>query len=221
MINLFKKIKEYLSQEKELSNYVLPDGMTLGTNVIVSGIPRILITDYAAIYIGSNVTLNSNPIGYHAAMAFPLTLSADQPGAEIRIGDNSRLHGCCIHAQNKISIGCNCLIASGAQILDAHGHATEFEFSKLRTKIKDVPGFVEIGNYVWIGLNAIVLKNVTIGECSTVAANSVVLSGNYPAYSLISGNPAKVIRTYDANDVYPEDTSLDKIGIDRSRQFNP
>ena len=219
MINLFKKKRSLSFHAQGQSRFVLPAGMTIGTNVVISGIPRILISDHASIIIGNNVTLNSNPTGYHAAMAFPITLTADKPGAEIRIGDNSRLHGCCLHAQQKISIGRNCLIASGVQILDANGHATEIVFSKLRTRIKDIPGYVEIDNYVWIGLNTIVLKNVTIGECSIVAANSVVLSGNYPAYSLIGGNPARVIHTYDSADIYPEDMPLDQIGISESRKF--
>ena len=46
---------------------------------------------------------------------------------------------------------------------------------------------------VWIGANAIVLKGVTIGEGSIIAAGAVVTK-NVPAYSLVGGNPAKVIR---------------------------
>lgn len=219
MTTLLKKLKKFFCRKHKQNSFIVPEGMILGTNVLVTGTPRILISENARIFIGNNVTLNSNPLGYHAAMGFPVTLSADQPDAEIHIGDNSRLHGCCIHAKNKIFLGRNCLIAAGVQIMDAQGHATEFELSRLRTKIKDIPGFIEIGNYVWIGLNSIILKNVTIGECSVVAANSVVTSGTYPPFSLIGGNPAKVIKTYNPDTIYPEDMPLEIIGIDESRMF--
>jgi acetyltransferase-like isoleucine patch superfamily enzyme len=50
-----------------------------------------------------------------------------------------------------------------------------------------------IGNDVWIGYRAMVLGAVTIGDGAVIAAGSVVLS-DVPAYALVAGNPAKVVR---------------------------
>jgi len=48
----------------------------------------------------------------------------------------------------------------------------------------------------WIGTGAIVMPDVEIGECSIVGAGSVVLH-DVPAYTVVAGNPARVIRTID------------------------
>jgi acetyltransferase-like isoleucine patch superfamily enzyme len=52
---------------------------------------------------------------------------------------------------------------------------------------------VVIEDDVWIGFNAIILKGVRIGRGSIVGAGAVV-TRTMPAFSLIAGNPAKVIR---------------------------
>jgi len=51
----------------------------------------------------------------------------------------------------------------------------------------------EIGNDVWIGMNAVILNNVKIGDGAIVAAGSVV-SKDVPPYSVVGGVPAKIIR---------------------------
>ncbi len=58
-------------------------------------------------------------------------------------------------------------------------------------------GNIQVDDGVWIGTGAIILPNVYIGSGSVVAAGSVVVSGRYPANSLIAGNPAIVKKTYE------------------------
>jgi acetyltransferase-like isoleucine patch superfamily enzyme len=52
---------------------------------------------------------------------------------------------------------------------------------------------VSIGNRVWIGVGAKILKGVTVGDGAIVAAGSVV-TRDVPAATLVAGNPARVIR---------------------------
>ena len=54
-----------------------------------------------------------------------------------------------------------------------------------------------IGDDVWIGAGAIILKGVTIGERSIVGAGAVVTRG-VPADSVVAGNPAQIVRRLDA-----------------------
>jgi len=54
---------------------------------------------------------------------------------------------------------------------------------------------IVVKNEAWIGANAVILPGVTIGKHSIVAAGSVVTK-NVPAYSVVAGNPAKVIKQY-------------------------
>jgi acetyltransferase-like isoleucine patch superfamily enzyme len=54
---------------------------------------------------------------------------------------------------------------------------------------------IEIGDDVWIGANCTILKGAKIGNGCIVATGAVVLGGEYPARSIIGGNPAKVVKT--------------------------
>ena len=52
---------------------------------------------------------------------------------------------------------------------------------------------VNIGNDVWIGTNAVILRGVNIGDGAVVAAGSIVTK-NVPAYAIVAGVPARIIR---------------------------
>ena len=54
-------------------------------------------------------------------------------------------------------------------------------------------GPVIIGNDVWIGDKATILPGVTIGDGAVIAANAVVTK-DVPAYSVVAGNPAKIVK---------------------------
>lgn len=96
--------------------------VSTGKKVIFKGFPSILIHNDATISIGDNTTINSSNYGYHINMYSKCKLYADRPGASIKIGKNSRIHGTCIHAYKSITIGENCLIAANTQIIDGNGH---------------------------------------------------------------------------------------------------
>lgn len=101
-------------------------------------------------------------------------------GSRTYIGDRTE-----IHAGESVTIGDGCDISWNCTIMDRDYH-------KLGTE-KEVFAPVTIGNRVWIGCNAIILKGVTIGDGAVVAAGSVVTK-DVPARTLVAGNPARVIR---------------------------
>jgi len=91
-----------------------------------------------------------------------------------------------IECRERITIGPGAAIGPGVMIRDNDGHplTTEGHQSTLP---------VTIGRRVWIGAKAIILKGVTIGEGSIVAAGSIV-THDIPAHCLAAGVPAKVVR---------------------------
>ena len=125
-------------------------------------------------------------------MPFYTSILNDGVDSSIIIGDNCRLNGVYIHAKSKIVIGNNCLFASGVQIIDSNGHET---YSSDRTIGSDTPKEIKIGNNVWFCTNSIVLKGTIIGDNCVVTANSVA-KGEYPADSIICGNPAVATKLY-------------------------
>jgi acetyltransferase-like isoleucine patch superfamily enzyme len=173
--------------------YLSAKGVRVGKNLIVKGRPRIMRFS-GSIRIGDNVTLRSCDYGYHSSLYGPTRLMTDtSENALIEIGDNTRINGASIHATERISIGRNCLVAANVTILDSDGHGL---LPGERTLVNPAPKPVIIEDNVWIGINAIILKGVRIGQNSVIGAGSVV-TRDVPPNCVVAGNPAQVIRTLD------------------------
>lgn len=102
----------------------------------------------------------------------------------------------------KIKIGRYCSIASGLKIFKGGNHnyksISTYPFGKVyKAKIEaNKPysnGDVIIKNDVWIGRDVTIMSGVTVGNGAVIAANSVVTK-NVEAYSIVGGNPAKLIK---------------------------
>lgn len=91
-----------------------------------------------------------------------------------------------IECAERIEIGHETIISSDVRISDTDVHSIEGANSST------LP--IVIGNHVWIGRSAQILKGVNIGDNSVVAAGAIVTS-DVPANSLVAGVPAKVIKT--------------------------
>lgn len=172
--------------------------ITLGKKVKFSKLPLIYIDKNAQLILGNNVVINSDNSRYHLNMHSSSKIILDKPGGVIKIGDNTRIHGTCIHAYQSVSIGKNCLIAANTQIIDGNGHELSFPDVENRIKTVDQPKPVVIEDNVWIGANVIVLPGVTIGTGSVIAAGSIV-SKNIPPMVIAGGNPAKIIKDMNTN----------------------
>lgn len=164
-------------------------------NVKLNGKPILDVKNGGKVIFGNNVYLNSNNRSYHVNMYVGVKIMADRPNAIIEIGDNTRIHGTCIHAYKRISIGANCLIAANTQIFDGNGHDLSFEDVDNRINTKGDAKDICIEDSVWIGANVIILPGVRIGKGSIVAAGSVVTK-DVAEMSVVGGNPAVLIKDY-------------------------
>lgn len=68
-----------------------------------------------------------------------------------------------------------------------------------------------IGAYSFIGYGACILEGVVLGKQCIIGANSVVTHGKYPDYSVIAGNPARIIKRYNPETRIWENVNEDKI----------
>jgi acetyltransferase-like isoleucine patch superfamily enzyme len=106
--------------------------------------------------------------------------------ARIRIGRNCSIGDRTeIHAGRLVDIGHGAIIAWDCVIMDRDYHSTDNGPEMVRP--------VTIGNGVWIGCRAMILKGVTIGEGAVVAAGAVVTRDVAP-FTLVAGNPARAIK---------------------------
>lgn len=149
------------------------------------------------IIIESNCRIGCFPFQYSVGAWTKTRLICWKKGGAIKIGENTAINGANICSIDNISIGERCLIACGVNIMDYNAHKS-LSHDRLREG-GDIPKPINIGNNVWIGLNAIILKGTQIGDNSIVAAGSVV-KGEFPEYSLIAGNPAKLIKVLDKSE---------------------
>ncbi|MCW8905073.1 MAG: Vat family streptogramin A O-acetyltransferase [Sedimenticola sp.] len=108
---------------------------------------------------------------------------------------------------DKLKIGKFCAIAKDTKfIMNGANHKVSgfstypFQifgsgWERVMPKAGDLPykGDTEIGNDVWIGYAATIMPGVKVGSGAIIASKSVV-TGDVPAYSVVGGNPAKVIR---------------------------
>jgi acetyltransferase-like isoleucine patch superfamily enzyme len=107
------------------------------------------------------------------------------PNALLILGEGGYANnGTEIYCEESISIGDDTYIAQNVCIRDTDSHT-------LKGSNKTAP--ICIGNHVWIGTKAIILKGVTIGDNAVIAAGAVV-THDIPAGCLAAGVPAKVIR---------------------------
>ncbi len=126
------------------------------------------------------------------------------PQARISIGEFALVHGARIICDAEVEIGAYALISWNVVLMDTY--RVPFGAANRRRVLESVSGHrprvieadvparpIRVGRNVWIGFDACVLPGVTIGEGSVVGARSVVVE-DVPPYSVVAGNPARVLR---------------------------
>jgi len=162
---------------------------SLGSKTIIYTPLKIVNTK--RIDIGSNVTIEKYSTLYSVG-----EYNKKIYNGKIKIGNNVYINNNCnITSSNNINIKDNVVIAFNVSFFDFNHDYTNItipvKFSKL-----DVLGEIIISENCWIGMNVSIVGNVHLGMHCIVGANSVVTK-SFPAYSVIVGNPARVIKRYD------------------------
>lgn len=138
------------------------------------------------IQMGNNVSIHRNTI-------IECTGVIRNLGEGLVIGNNVGIaQNCFIQVRGNVTIGNDVMFGPGVSVFsEEHG------FDQPDIPMIDQPETrkdVVIGNNVWIGTRAIILGGVTVGEGSVIAAGAVVRE-SVPAFSVVAGVPAKIIRS--------------------------
>jgi maltose O-acetyltransferase len=157
---------------------------------IVSGRPIVaqptLFCGKGKIIFGDKVHLGyrSSPFFY----AGYLYIEARTPDAVIEIRDGTYINNNCVLISEGagIEIGSKCLIGPEVNIFDS-------DFHGLIDRKQPLKSAVRIGNNVFIGARATILKGVQIGNNSVIAAGAVVTK-DVPPNNVAAGNPAQVVK---------------------------
>ena len=178
----------YLKLRHSYAEYFLkPECRSLGPHHTIMK-PRYVHISGPNISIGSCFTAIGEPM--HRVEIGVWGRSAGE--GRIDIGDCVLMSpGSRLSASDEIVIGNGVMLANGVYITDSDWH-TIYD----RTERDERVTPVRIGDNVWLGDHATVLKGVTIGENSVVAARAVV-TRDVPANVVVAGNPAKVVKQLD------------------------
>jgi acetyltransferase-like isoleucine patch superfamily enzyme len=103
-----------------------------------------------------------------------------------------------ISAKNRVSIGRGTILAQSVLVMD-HNHAFEDVTVPIGEQGTTEGGTIRIEPGCWIGFGAAIICSqgeLVIGRNSVVGANALV-THSVPAFSVVTGNPARVVKHYD------------------------
>jgi len=135
------------------------------------------------------------------------------PQGRVELGEYALVHGARIICDAEVTIGDYALISWNVVFMDTY--RLPFDPRERRKELERVPAHplrvaaaevparpIRLERNVWIGFDACVLPGVTIGEGSIVGAKSVVTQ-SVPPFTVVAGNPARVVRKLDPNEKRP------------------
>ena len=172
----------------------LPDNVRLGDNCFIertASFRRYRSTQPVGLALGNNVTV------------YTWTEFSVEPDATLSVGDDSVLAGAIFMCAKRITVGRGVVISYHVTIADSDFHPLDAA-SRRQDAIASAPGGdpalrvpiesqpVTIGDGVWIGIGAYILKGVRIGDGARVLAGSVV-TRDVAAGTTVGGNPARQV----------------------------
>ncbi|GAB3823435.1 acyltransferase [Hymenobacter jeollabukensis] len=174
----------------------------LGNAVQVFGLPLLEVENWQNIRIGRGAWLISDSFFSQPGVNHPVMIRLMSPEARLTIGDDFGISGGGICVQTEVRIGNGVMMGANAFVADTDFHplgtdSRRFNFDNIRSRP------VVIEDNVFIGMNSIILKGVTIGRNAVIGAGSVV-TRDVPANEIWSGNPARFVRRLGADEPRPE-----------------
>lgn len=126
-----------------------------------------------------------------------------EPTGMVEVGDDSTLVGVVFMCAERVRIGRRVIVSYNVTIADSDFHPRDPELRKLDAMANAPAGDkslrpavianpVEIGDDVWIGIGAIILKGVHVGRGARIGAGAVVTK-DVPAGATVAGNPARLV----------------------------
>lgn len=185
LFSFISKVYHFLIIKPTFQSFTKSCGHSL---FIESKIPQ--VWNSPDIHIGDNVRLS----GHTSFFGCPFLTKKSQ----LKIGNNSYIgYSTTLAIGEKIEIGEHVKIAANCFLAGYYGHPVDPEKRKMNHN-EDNIGSIIIKDNVWIGTNAKIMKNITIGKNSIVAAGSVVTK-DVPDNTVVAGNPAVIVKHIEVN----------------------
>lgn len=180
----------------------------IGSATVIDGVERITVTDGGALRVGlgsfglsSSADASVLRVRPGASMLCDGVVSLQRgvrivvDGGDLTIGHGTNVNGSArILVRAGVRIGAWCTLSWDCQILDNDFHTMTVDGQQ---RPSTAP--VTLGDRVWVGTNALILKGVSVGDGAVIAAGAVVTK-DVPANAVVAGSPAKVVGRCDSWD---------------------
>jgi acetyltransferase-like isoleucine patch superfamily enzyme len=213
----YAHIARALAREDEASLWAFAGGVLrhrilarrdiwIGSPTVLDGADRVQLADGAHLRIGlgpfgassrhdvSVVRVREGAaFACHGMVSLQRGVRVVVDGGTLRIGHATNVNGFTkIFCREGVTIGAECTLSWDVQVMDTDFHAMTVDGEQ-----KPMTAPVTIGDRVWIGTGAKVMKGVTIGDGAVVAAGAVVVS-DVPPHTIVGGVPAKALGSVDS-----------------------
>jgi len=203
---LFRRLKKIWFSNYNYIKFVCT-GVQLGSHSNIWGKVYLQVHPKSTVTIGESFTLSSGEAFNPLSRNIRACICSERPESIITIGHHVGMSSPCIWAKERITIGNYVNIGGDCIIMDSDAHNLDWRirdngemFSRKETMdvhtAKCAP--ITIGDHVLIGTRCIILKGVSIGDRSIIAAGSIVTK-DIPADCIAGGNPCKVIKSFSTN----------------------
>lgn len=167
-------------------------GVQMGRRCRFRGLPLIRCAPSARVTLGDDVVIYSRSDSNPAGIAHPTILAAVGQHSTIVVGDGTGISGASIVARRAVTIGSRVLIGAGACVWDTDFHPLDSDLRRVHQTRYAGSAPVQIGDDVFVGARALVLKGVSVGARAVVGAGAVVTKDVAPD-TIVGGNPARVL----------------------------
>jgi acetyltransferase-like isoleucine patch superfamily enzyme len=165
-------------------------GIAIGKGCRFYGRPVLRRVPESQIIIGPGSSFRSSETSALSGLNWRCFICTFRSGARIQIAESCGFSGTAIGADVEIVIGRNVMCGANTVITDTDAHPVDAQKRLAGEPGKAIP--VRIEDNVWLGMNVVVLRGVTIGRNSVISANSVV-TRSIPADVIAAGHPARVV----------------------------
>jgi acetyltransferase-like isoleucine patch superfamily enzyme len=158
----------------------------VGKNFIAQDFCEINGLSQKGLIFGDKVTVGSY------AIIRPTNLYGGEAGIGLKVGNNSSIGPYAyIGCSGYIEIGDNVMMSPRVSIYSENHVFADTAIPMIEQGVRR--SFVKIEDDCWLASNSVILAGVTIGKGSVVAAGSIVTK-DVPPYSIVGGNPARIIK---------------------------
>lgn len=181
VLDWVRKLRWYWRRPRDLKQ--------LGRDVRIS--PPLRRVNGHCIEIGNRVVIGAN------CLLQPITSYLQQHfSPRLIVGDDCYIGpDCQFHCVDRIELGRGCVLSDQVYLSDV-GHGMDPRAGLIMDQAVHSKGPVVLADHCFLGFGVVVLSGVYIGTHSIVGARSVV-TRSVPAYTMVAGNPARVIARFD------------------------